>query len=173
KLRISNMKKCFFLFSFIGVILIAQGGFAMEIASPDFKTNTMMPKKMTCQGVGVSPNLQIHGTPASAKSFVLIVDDPDAPSGNFDHWLVYNIPPQTITIEENTIPGSLCINDARQKEWCPPCAPSGTHRYFFKIYALDCELELPADAGRIDLERAMEGHIQDKAEMVGLYRKVW
>ena len=143
----------------------------MEITSLDFKTNTMMPKKFSCQGVGISPGLKISGTPSGAKSLVLIVDDPDAVEGHFDHWLVYNIPPQTTTIEEGAAPGNLCINDARQKEWCPPCAPSGTHRYFFKIYALDCELALPVDARRIDIERAMQGHIVDKAEMIGLFSK--
>ena len=143
----------------------------MEITSPDFKNNTTMPKRFTCQGEGISPDLQIVGTPSDAKSLVLIVNDPDAVEGNFYHWLVYNIPPQTTFIEENTIPGEQCINDSRRKEWCRPCPPSGTHRYFFKIYALDCEIALPINAGRVDLERAMQGHILDKAELIGLYKK--
>jgi hypothetical protein len=150
-----------------------EGGSAMEITSPDFKNNTMMPKKFTCQGEGISPGLQISGTPADAKSLVLIVDDPDAVEGHFDHWLVYNIPPQTTALAENAVSGDQCVNDSRRKEWCRPCPPSGTHRYFFKIYALDCELELSANAGRIDLERAMQRHILDKAELIGLYKKIW
>lgn len=145
----------------------------MEFTSPDFKNNTSMPKKFTCQGDRISPALQISGTPSGAKSLVLIVDDPDAVSGTFDHWLVCNIPPQVTVIKEGAVLGVQCLNDSGRKEWCPPCPPSGTHRYFFKIFALDSELTLPANARRADIEIAMQGHVLDKAELIGLYKKTY
>lgn len=145
----------------------------MEITSPDFKNNTIMPKKFTCQGAGASPTLEIKDTPAGAKSLVLIVDDPDAVGGTFGHWLVYNILPKATTIPENTVPGIECMNDSGRKKWCPPCPPSGTHRYFFKIFALDQELNLSDGARRLDLKTALEGHVLDKAELIGLYKKTY
>lgn len=168
------MKKYILVILFFGFFFIfAKGGFAMEITSPNFKNNTSMAKKFTCQGDGISPALQISGTPSNAKSLVLIVDDPDAVSGTFDHWLVYNIPPQTTVIKEGMVPGSQCLNDSGRKEWCPPCPPSGTHRYFFKVFALDSELTLPPSARRVDIEAVMQGHVLDKAEIIGLYKKTY
>ena len=144
----------------------------MEITSPDFENNTMIPRKFTCQGSDISPNLRIQGVPSNAKSLALIVDDPDAPRGNWDHWLVYNIPTSTTTIPEGSIPGLQCVNDSGRQEWGGPCPPSGTHRYFFKVYALDIELpSLPGNARKVDLLNAMQGHILEKAELVGLYKK--
>lgn len=144
----------------------------MEITSPDFKHNTMIPKKFTCQGEDMSPNLRIDDIPKKTESLVLIVDDPDATTGNWDHWLVYNILPTTSTVAEKTVPGLQCLNDFGRKEWGSPCPPSGTHRYFFKIYALDVMLPpLPNNARKKDLLAAMEGHILDKAELIGLYKK--
>ncbi len=145
----------------------------MEITSPEFQHNTDIPKKFTCQGIDCSPTLEIKNVPASAKSLVLIVDDPDASTGNWDHWIVYNIPPLTATIAEGSTPGLRCLNDFRRKEWGGPCPPSGRHRYFFKIYALDILLsQLPDNAKKNDLLRAMDGHILEKAQLIGLYQKV-
>jgi Raf kinase inhibitor-like YbhB/YbcL family protein len=167
------MKKHFLFFILtLGFIMMAEGGFAMEITSPEFKNNTSIPQKFTCQGTDRSPTIEIKDAPANAKSLVLTVDDPDAPRGNWDHWIVYNILPQTTTIAEGTVPGLQCLNDFRRKEWGGPCPPSGTHRYFFKIYALDIMLpKLPDNARKNDLLNVMEGHIVDKAELVGLYKK--
>src|SRR5271157_370427 len=108
----------------------------MKISCPDFQENTLMPKKFTCQGEGVSPKLLIDEIPEKTISLALIVDDPDAPKSTFVHWVVYNIPPQKV-IEEGTIPGDQGLNSMNEQDFVPACPPSGVHRYFFKIYALD------------------------------------
>lgn len=142
----------------------------MKITSPEFENNGFMPKKFTCQGQNVNPALLIEGIPSKTKSLALIVEDPDASIGTWVHWAVYDIP-LTTKIEEDSVPGDLAINDFRRKEYGGPCPPSGTHRYFFKLYALDTKFELQQDAGKMELERAMEGHILEKAEIVGLYKR--
>jgi Raf kinase inhibitor-like YbhB/YbcL family protein len=99
------------------------------------------------------------------------MDDPDAPSGIFDHWVVWNIPPSTSKIAEHTTPGTEGLNSAREHGYHGPCPPSGTHRYFFKIYALDAVLSLGANSRKKDVERAMQGHVLAKGELVGLYSR--
>ena len=100
----------------------------------------------------------------------MIVDDPDAPMGTWVHWIVYNIPIAS-SISENSAPGKLGKNSFNRGEYGGPCPPSGTHRYFFKIYALDCELKLEAGPKKEELEKAMQGHILAQAELIGLYMK--
>jgi Raf kinase inhibitor-like YbhB/YbcL family protein len=100
----------------------------------------------------------------------LIADDPDAPMGTFVHWVVYDIPVAG-RIEEDSVPGKQGINTAGRRNYVSPCPPSGTHRYFFKVYALDAELGLREGLSKEELEKAMEGHIMDKAEIMGLYKK--
>ncbi len=146
------------------------GGINMKLKSPEFENNGYIPKRFTCQGNDINPKLQIEGIPAKTKSLALIVYDPDAPVGTWVHWVVYNIPVIS-TIEEDSIPGKQCINDFGRKAYGGPCPPSGTHRYFFKIYALDTELDIGEGTRKIELEKAMEGHVLDKAELIGLYRK--
>jgi len=145
-------------------------GTKMNLTSPDFKDNGFMPKKFTCQGDNLSPTLLIESVPEQAERLALIVDDPDAPVDTWVHWVVYNIPALS-RIEEAAVPGPQCINDFGKKEYGGPCPPSGTHRYFFKLYALDSELRLEPDAKKADLLGAMRGHILAKAELVGLYKK--
>jgi len=142
----------------------------MKITSPDFENNNFIPRKFTCDGDDINPGLVIEGIPKEAKSLALIVDDPDAPRGIWVHWVVYDIP-VTGSIGENSIPGEQGINDSGRKDYHGPCPPSGTHRYFFKIYALDAELNLKQGLNKKALEKAIEGHILDKAELVGLYNK--
>jgi len=142
----------------------------MKLTSPEFKHNEPIPRKFTCQGQDVSPALIIEGVPGGAKGLALIVDDPDAPMGTWVHWVVYDIP-VVPRIDENSIPGKQGINDFGREDYGGPCPPSGTHRYFFKIYALDKKLDLKEDIRKRDLEKAMEGHILDKAELIGLYKK--
>lgn len=142
----------------------------MKIRSPEFKHNGFIPAKFTCQGDDVNPPLVIESIPEGAKTLVLIVDDPDAPMGTWVHWVLVNMP-VTGKIEENSIIGKQGLNDFGRKDYGGPCPPSGTHRYFFKIYALDSELNLGEDAGKPDVEKAMEGHMLDKAELIGLYKK--
>ena len=127
----------------------------------------------TCDGQDVNPPLKISGVPGDAKSLVLIVDDPDAPGKTWVHWIVWNIDPEITEIEENDVPqgGVEGITDFGSAGYGGPCPPSGTHRYFFKAYALDTELEIETSATVNDIESAIEGHILDSAELVGLYKK--
>ena len=142
----------------------------MKLTSPDFENNKMIPRKFTCEGEDVNPTLIIEDIPAGTKSLALIVDDPDAPMGTWVHWAVYDIPVVS-RIDEDSIPGKQGINDFRKKDYGGPCPPSGTHRYFFKIYALDKELALGERVDKKALEKAMQGHIVDKAELIGLYKR--
>lgn len=158
----------FFILLFLGIN--AGGGLAMELSSPEFEQNTFIPVEFSCQGLGVNPPLSIEGIPKEAKSLTLIVDDPDAPGGNFVHWVVYNIP-ITNRIEKNSIPGIQGINSLGKADYASPCPPTGVHRYFFKIYALDSKLNLGEGVSKVGLEKAMTGHILDKAELIGLYKK--
>jgi len=142
----------------------------MKLTSPSFNHNQMIPKKFTCQGEDISPALQISDLPLGAKSLGLIVDDPDAPGGTWVHWVVFNIPVMN-EIKEKSIPGLQGINDFGKKDYGGPCPPSGTHRYFFKVYALDTQLNLKEGSGKETLESAMKGHILGKGELIGLYKK--
>ena len=146
----------------------------MIISSPAFSNNSPIPKKFTCQGEDSNPALIIENIPAGTKSLALIVDDPDAPMGTWVHWVVFNIHPDNLSryeIKEKTVPGIQGINDFQQLNYGGPCPPSGTHRYFFKIYALDNDLNLKAGSGKAAVEKAMPGHVLDKAELIGLYKK--
>jgi len=141
------------------------------VKSPAFQPNNQIPKKYSCDGEDKNPPLTIDGVPKESKSLALIVDDPDAPHGTFDHWVVWDIPPSTTKIAEHSIPGTEGLNGARQKGFMGPCPPSGTHRYFFKVYALDTELKLGAKTTKRELEKAMENHILAKGELIGLYKR--
>jgi Raf kinase inhibitor-like YbhB/YbcL family protein len=115
--------------------------------------------------------LQISSVPNEAKSLVLIVDDPDAPRGLFRHWIVWNIDSKTTRVAENSAPtaGVQGINDFGNRNYGGPCPPSGTHRYFFKIFALDTKLELKPGARRAELDAAMRGHVLAQGELMGRY----
>ena len=145
-------------------------GIAMKFTSPAFGHNQTIPKKYTCEGDDINPRLIITDIPAAAKSLTLIVDDPDAPMGTWVHWVVFDIPVAG-EIKEDSIPGKQGYNDFGRNDWGGPCPPSGTHRYFFKIYALDTILNLKEGVKKKEVERAMRGHILDKTELVGLYKK--
>ena len=144
----------------------------MKITSEIFENNGRIPAEYTCNGGGTQPPLKISGVPESAKSLALIVDDPDAPSGDFIHWLVWNIAPHTTSIENGRVPGAVEGHTSLSKPgWVPPCPPLGTHRYYFKLYALDTELVIPASFGKADLLQAMTGHVLEQATLLGLYGK--
>jgi Raf kinase inhibitor-like YbhB/YbcL family protein len=150
----------------------AAGGATMKITSSAFHEGANIPSKFTCDGSDTSPPLQIAGVPSGAKSLVLIVDDPDAPSGLFTHWLVWNIPPQTGSIAEGSAPqGVQGANDFGKSGYRGPCPPPGTHRYSFKIFALDRELELRSGAKRSQVDAAMKGHVIAQGELVGRYAR--
>lgn len=144
----------------------------LTLKSSAFEHNGFIPRKYTCQGEDINPPLIISGVSPEAKSLVLIMDDPDAPMGTWIHWTVWNIPPTTPEIGENSKPeGIEGVTSFGKPGYGGPCPPSGTHRYFFKLYALDITLDLPTSAKKEDLEKTMAGHILDRAELVGLYKK--
>lgn len=168
------MKKLFWLLIFLtvfsGKVVAQEGGAAVKIFSPEFQNNGMIPKKFTCQGADVSPPLIIEEVPKGAKSLTLIMDDPDAPMGTWDHWIVYDIPVVN-EIGEGSIPGTEGLTGWGRTGYGGPCPPSGTHRYFFKLYALDKMLDLKEGASKAEVEAAIQGHILAKTELIGLYRK--
>jgi Raf kinase inhibitor-like YbhB/YbcL family protein len=152
--------------------LIAAGGAKMKITSPAFQEGANIPSKFSCDGADTSPPLQIADIPSGAKSLALIVDDPDAPSGLFTHWTVWNIPPQTSVVGEGSAPkGVQGTNDFGKSGYGGPCPPSGTHRYYFQIFALDRELDLPFGAKRGQLDAAMKGHVVAQGELMGRYAR--
>jgi Raf kinase inhibitor-like YbhB/YbcL family protein len=154
------------------VASFAAGGGRMKITSSAFQQGANIPSKFSCDGPNTSPPLQISDVPGEAKSVVLIVDDPDAPSGLFTHWAVWNISPQTSTIAEGSTPkGVHGTNDFGKSGYGGPCPPSGAHRYYFKIFALDRELDLPVGAKRSQLDAAMKGHVIAQGELMGRYAK--
>ena len=142
----------------------------MKIKSPAFEQDQMIPAKYTCQGEDINPQLIISNIPKEAKSLALIVDDPDAPAGTWTHWVVFDIPVENSEIKENTIPGTQGLNNFGRNEWGGPCPPSGTHRYFFKIFALDTDLKLKEGTEREVVEKAMKEHVLDKAELMGKFQ---
>jgi len=138
-----------------------------------FNNNQTVPSQFTCDGENINPELNITGVPANTKSLSLIVDDPDAPGGDFVHWLMWNLEPETLQIKENSIPAEATVgkNDFGNNDYGGPCPPSGIHRYQFKVYALDKKLDLPASAGKKELLAAMQEHILGQAVLVGNYSR--
>ncbi len=151
-------------------------GGTMKITSPAFENGGAIPKKYTCDGENINPILVFSDLPDSTKSTVLICDDPDASSGHFTHWLIYDIHPLALSISENEPKTRIMTNGSRQGQndfgeigWGGRCPPSGTHRYVFKLYALDKMLNLDLGAKRKTVEVAMQGHIIAEAELTGTY----
>src|SRR5438132_3974310 len=155
------------------LVAFAAGGMKMKIASSAFEEGGTIPEKFSKNGQNVSPELRIEGAPAEAKSLALIVDDPDAPVGLFTHWLVWNIDPKTSEIAEASVPngGVQGTNDFPGSGYDGPQPPSGTHRYYFKIFALDRVLDLKSDAKRREVDAAMRGHVIGQGELMGRYSK--
>lgn len=147
----------------------------LTVTSSAFKNSEKIPKKYTCDGKDISPPLTVSGVPKEAKSLALIVDDPDAPVGLWVHWVVWNIDPKTTEIPEGSVPAGAQQgkNDFQRLTYGGPCPPSGTHRYFFKVYALDMMLNLAANSTKTDLEKAMKGHIIAEGQLIGLYKRGW
>jgi Raf kinase inhibitor-like YbhB/YbcL family protein len=161
-----------FAIAWAAIASFATGGAKMKITSSAFQEGANIPSKFTCDGSDASPPLQIADVPLDAKSLALIVDDPDAPSGLFTHWMVWNILPQTGAIGEGSTPkGVQGANDFGKSGYGGPCPPSGTHRYYFKIFALDRKLDLPFGARRGQLDAAMKGHVLAQGELMGRYSR--
>lgn len=154
---------------------------ALSLTSPAFQNAASIPSQFTCDAENVSPPLQISGVPEGAKSLVLIMDDPDVPKqlkpdGVFDHWTLFNIPPDTREIAQAGGAGTAGANGAGKSQYTGPCPPReyepSEHRYYFKLYALDSMLSVPAGASKADVVSAMEGHIIAQAELMGKYKRV-
>ena len=143
----------------------------MKITSSGFQNNSKIPEKYTCDGENINPPLSFSDIPQNAKSLVLIMDDPDAPMGTFVHWVLFNIDSRENGIAENSSLGTEGLSTTEKKEYIGPCPPSGTHRYFFKLYALDTALNLPSTPDKKAVEEKMQGHIIEKAELIGLYNR--
>lgn len=149
------------------------------ISSTSFQNGGAIPKKFTCDGADVSPELAWTNPPCRTQSFALIADDPDAPVGTWTHWVLFDLRGQTASLSEgmakvDEVPGGgrQGRNDFRKIGYGGPCPPPGKpHRYFFKLYALDRILNLKAGASKQELEQAMQGHILGNAELMGTYRR--
>jgi Raf kinase inhibitor-like YbhB/YbcL family protein len=188
------MKKYFFCF-FAVICLIAagrntpagakdkidaniKGGKVMEIKSSSFNHEDMIPAKYTCDGQNISPSLAWSGAPKETKSFALICDDPDAPVGTWIHWVIFDIPANVNGFPENVVRkeevpglGKNGKNSSQNFGYDGPCPPGGTHRYYFKLYALDAMLNLKAGLTKEDLLAAMKGHVLAEAQIMGRYKR--
>ena len=150
----------------------------IKVTSSAFAEGGLIPAKYTCDGSDISPPLQWEAVPEGTKSIALISDDPDAPMGTWVHWVLFNLPAESKGLEENIPQDKTLPNGARQGltdfgriGYGGPCPPSGTHRYFFKIYALDTKLDLAAGAKKSELLKAMEGHILGQGQLIGKYKR--
>lgn len=187
------MKKCFVCF-FLTFFLLAgarnaypapnhitlktTGGKIMELTSSSFNHEAMIPAKYTCDGLNISPPLSWRNAPANTKSFALICDDPDAPVGLWVHWVFFDIPaavnslPEKVSRDEEIVGlGKNGKNTSGRFGYDGPCPPGGTHRYFFKLYALDTTLDLPPGLTKEDLLKAMKGHILAETQLMGRYKR--
>ncbi len=150
----------------------------IKITSSAFEEGGLIPAKYTCDGADVSPPLQWDAVPEGTKSIALICDDPDAPMGTWVHWVLFNLPAEAKELAQNipaeeTLPNGAMqgVSDFGRIGYGGPCPPGGTHRYFFKIYALDTEVGLQAGADKRQLLKAMEGHILEQGQLIGKYKR--
>jgi Raf kinase inhibitor-like YbhB/YbcL family protein len=149
----------------------------MKITSPAFEEKGQIPSLYTCEGEEINPPLHFTDVPLDAKSLVLIMDDPDVPrylraDGMWDHWILFNLSPTLRQIKENTTP--VCksgMTTSGHTRYVGPCPPDREHRYFFKLYALDTILNVPSGCSKSELEKAMQGHILEQCQLIGLYQK--
>lgn len=149
---------------------LTQKHHGLIVRSSVLSKGEMIPPKYTCDGENISPPLSIDNIPEKTKSLVLIVDDPDAPNGTWVHWVVWNIDPKG-EIAENSVPGIEGLNDFNRHSYGGPCPPSGVHRYFFKVYALNTTLDLDINSQRNDIRKAMYGKILSDGELICRYKR--
>lgn len=145
----------------------------MNLLSPAFNNNEFIPKKYSPSGENINPPLIISDVPQNAQELVLIMDDPDAPNGIWTHWLVWNISPATTSIDEDSTPEGAITgpNSSGDFSYDGPMPPSGTHRYFFRLYALAEKIDLPKESLREQIEKSMQEKIIDQTELIGLYKR--
>ena len=151
---------------------------ALKITSLAFDEGDMIPKQYTCDGADISPPLSWSGMPEGTKSLALIADDPDAPSKTWVHWVLFNLPPDTAGLPEKVPSDDTLSNGARHGKtdfgrlgYGGPCPPGGTHRYFFKLYALDAILDLEVGVTKAELLKAMEGNVLAEGQLMGKYKR--
>src|SRR6267378_1269932 len=159
-----------------GGLLMAQAASALELSTPAFKQGEKIPSKYTCDAAGINPALTFSGVPANTKQLVLTMHDPDVPktlmpSGNFDHWMVWDLPANSKGIPENG-GAKMGMNGSGKAGYIGPCPPDREHRYFFRLYALDTSLAGKTFKDRAALEEAMKGHILAQSELMGRYEKI-
>jgi Raf kinase inhibitor-like YbhB/YbcL family protein len=146
----------------------------MEISSNAFTNNSLIPIKYTCDGEGASPQLSWTDASENTKSFVLVVDDPDAPNGTFTHWILYNLPPEVNSLTENIkqLPQGtkVGVNSWHKHAYGAPCPPTRNHHYYFKLYALDATLDLPKETGGKEIQQAISNHVLAEAYLIGIYK---
>jgi Raf kinase inhibitor-like YbhB/YbcL family protein len=160
----------------VGGLMMVQSASALELSTPAFKANEKIPSKYTCDGAGMNPALNFGGVPANAKQLVLTMNDPDVPktlmpSGNFDHWMVWDLAATSKGIAEGA-GASMGMNGTGKAGYIGPCPPDREHRYFFRLYALDISLAGKIFKDRAALEEAMKGHILQQSELIGRYEKI-
>lgn len=145
----------------------------MKISSNNFEDTKRIPSKFTCEGLNINPHLKFEEVPINTKSLALVVIDPDSPTGEFTHWIIWNIDPTTTEINEGEIPLNSVqgINDSKKVGYIGPCPPSGTHRYYFRLYALASKLNLKEGESRASFLKEINNLIIDKAEFCGIYSK--
>jgi Raf kinase inhibitor-like YbhB/YbcL family protein len=160
-------KNMYFIFILISSFLQTD---SLRISSPDFSNEGNMPTQCTCDGDEINPALAIDGIPAGTKSLALIVEDPEVIKSGFTHWVVWNIEPVDY-IHANSIPGTQGLNSVGKSNFMGPCPVAGTHRYFFKVYALNTKLSLDQNTSKHQLEKAMSGHIMAAGTLMGYYNR--
>lgn len=149
----------------------------IKVTSGAFAEGDMIPQKYTCDGENVSPPLKWEGVPEKAQTLAVIADDPDAPSGTWVHWVLFNLPvtprelPEGIAPEKQASPAKQGMNDFKNTRYGGPCPPSGVHRYYFKVYALDTRLSLDTGATKADVLKAMQGHVLADGQLIGKYER--
>ena len=150
----------------------------MEIRSSAFNEGAIIPRKYTCDNIDISPPLEWLQVPDGTKTFALICDDPDAPMGTWVHWVLFNLPENVLELPENVLKLEVLKNGARQGKndfgkigYGGPCPPSGTHRYYFKIYALDKKLDSKPGITKKELLKTMEGHMLAEGQLMGRYKR--
>jgi Raf kinase inhibitor-like YbhB/YbcL family protein len=157
--------------------LASSNVFAMTIKSKDFVNEGKIPPVFTCDGKNISPELSWSDVPAKAQSLALIAHDPDAPhEGGWTHWVLFNLPVTTKglpqAMKEYPKGAVRGLNSSQKNQYHGPCPPTGSHRYYFRLYALDTKLDLPEGANKDKVEQAMKGHVLGQAELMGKYEKI-
>jgi len=143
------------------------------LTSSAFKEGEPIPQEYSCRGAGINPPLQISGVPAATRSLALLVDDPDAPGGDWVHWVLWNIDPKTAEIKADSVPAGSQVGKSGSgaNKYEGPCPPSGTHHYKFKLYALDKTFDLPPASGKTEFLAAISGHVVDLTILTGLFQR--